>query len=184
MDSYAAVILAGGAGRRLGGVDKGRLVTGGRPLLEHVLGALPGAVEIVVSGPQMPVPATTAPVRFVREDPPLGGPVAGLFAGVDALTRPVDLVVVLAVDMPRLTAATVSRLCDEGRQGPGGVLVDAKGRRHLAAAVPPARLAAVRAEGTGHGWPWRRLVELLGLVPVLAEGDETHDVDTWADLTD
>ena len=47
---------------------------------------------------------------WTREDPPGGGPAAGLLAGIDAFGEPPDLVVVLAVDMPRVTAATVARL--------------------------------------------------------------------------
>ena len=40
-------------------------------------------------------------MTFIREDPPHGGPVAGLLTGVDALLRAPRLVGVLAVDMPR-----------------------------------------------------------------------------------
>ena len=49
----------------------------------------------------------TRPVTFTREDPPCGGPAAGLLAGLRrAAARPPDRSVVLAVDMPRVTPAT------------------------------------------------------------------------------
>lgn len=43
-----AVILAGGQGRRMGGLDKGLLTWRGRPLVEHVLAALAPQVERVL----------------------------------------------------------------------------------------------------------------------------------------
>ena len=46
----AAVILAGGQGRRMGGADKGLMDYRGRPLVEWVLAALePQVAEIVIS---------------------------------------------------------------------------------------------------------------------------------------
>ncbi|MFE1500369.1 NTP transferase domain-containing protein, partial [Streptomyces albidoflavus] len=41
--AYDAVVLAGGAARRLGGSDKPAVRVGGRPLLDRVLGACPDA---------------------------------------------------------------------------------------------------------------------------------------------
>ncbi|MYU19520.1 NTP transferase domain-containing protein, partial [Streptomyces sp. SID8361] len=52
--AYDAVILAGGAARRLGGVDKPALRVGGRALLDRVLDACRGAGRTVVVGPRRP----------------------------------------------------------------------------------------------------------------------------------
>lgn len=80
----AAVILAGGTAARLDGVDKGSLEHGGTTFLERALEATREVGEVVVVGDPVP---TTRPVTFVREDPPLGGPVAALVAGRRALGR-------------------------------------------------------------------------------------------------
>jgi molybdopterin-guanine dinucleotide biosynthesis protein A len=172
---FSAVVLAGGAGRRLGGVDKGALELGGRTLLARALDAVAGAGEVVVVGE--PVDG----VRTVREEPAYGGPVAGLYAGRDALREPAPWLVVLAVDMPRVTAATVQRLLGAAR-GDGAVLVGPDGRRQLALVVAPERLDAVRPDVVD-GAALHRTLAGLDLAEVAAVGDEHRDVDTWADLT-
>ena len=74
----AAVILAGGQGRRLGGRDKPALLVGGRTLLDRALDAVSG-VPVVVVGPPRALPAG---VFRVAEDPPGGGPAAAVAAGL------------------------------------------------------------------------------------------------------
>jgi molybdopterin-guanine dinucleotide biosynthesis protein A len=75
-----AIVLAGGRGARLGGVDKADLVVGGQTLLERALAATAGANRTVVVGPRRP---TSRPVTWAREHPPGGGPVAALAAGLE-----------------------------------------------------------------------------------------------------
>jgi molybdopterin-guanine dinucleotide biosynthesis protein A len=124
--TYAGVVLAGGESRRLGGVDKALLDAGGRTFLDRVLAALSGASERVVVGPPR---ETVDTVRFVREEPPGGGPAAGLAAALDAVHEPV--LVVVAVDLPLLDRATVDRLAEGLTEASGAtdgvVLVDAAG---------------------------------------------------------
>jgi len=50
MTEFDAVVLAGGAGRRLGGVDKALVEVGGQDLLTRVLGAVAGAQPSCASG--------------------------------------------------------------------------------------------------------------------------------------
>ncbi|MER7516789.1 DUF6457 domain-containing protein [Streptomyces sp. NPDC126499] len=81
--AYDAIVLAGGAARRLGGADKPGVRVGGRPLLDRVLeGCRDARRTIVVAEPR----ATARPVEWTREDPPGGGPVAALAAGLRRLT--------------------------------------------------------------------------------------------------
>lgn len=176
---FSAVVLAGGSGARLGGRDKATLEYDGRRLLDRVLDALADAEEVVVAGPAAPI---DRPVRFVREDPPSGGPVAGVLAARRALQRPTPLLAVVAVDMPRLTRDTLARLCTAASGHDGAVLVDDTGRRHLAAVLRVARLDAEAPDGTGHGQSWRALLAPLELAEVAAVDGEERDVDTWADL--
>lgn len=183
----AAVILSGGGGVRLGGVDKGSIEVHGRTLLEHALAATAEADEVVVVGPEVP---TTRPVTWTIEEPAGGGPAAGLLAGLDALAVRPDLVCVLAVDMPRFSAATLDRLVDvlTGDDEADAVcLVDDEHRKQWLAAVyrydalVAARPARREAE---HGLPTGRLMLPLRILGVPAVDQEARDLDTWADLRD
>lgn len=183
----AGVVLAGGTGARMGGVDKARVRWRERRLLEHVLDAFAGVDPVAVVG--APVADLALPgserVRFVREDPPGGGPAAGLLAGLDAVvgpTGPGRPVAVVAVDMPGVEADTLARLAEAARGRDGAVLLGRGGRRQLAMVLDPDRLRAARPEGPAHGLPVHRLLAGLDLVEVPARGDEGADVDTWADL--
>jgi len=173
------VILAGGTAARLDGIDKAALEHAGATFLEHALAATRDAGEVVVVG--SPVP-TSRPVTFVREDPPLGGPVAGLVAGRRALARPPDAVVVLAVDMPFVTAGTVRRLL--AADGPdGAVLTGDDGRRRLVMVLRTAALDAA-TPGDPRGHAVHALLAGLDLAEVAAHADEARGVDTWRDLRD
>jgi molybdopterin-guanine dinucleotide biosynthesis protein A len=181
------VVLAGGTGARLGGVDKAALEVDGVTLLERTLTATMAAAEVVVVGPEVP---TSRPVTWTVEDPPLGGPAAGLLRALDRLETAPDLVAVLAVDMPSVSAATLARLTwavEADAAVDGAVLVDPAGRRQtLAGVYRVSALAAARPSEPGqeHGLPMWRLVGGLRLAEVPTVGDEARDVDTWADVDD
>ncbi|MGW7485406.1 DUF6457 domain-containing protein [Streptomyces sp. NPDC054786] len=119
LTDYDTIVLAGGAARRLGGADKPALSVGGRPLLDRVLAACPDTALTVVVGPHRP---TTRAVVRALEDPPGGGPLAALDAGLRHTTAPT--VLVLSADLPFLTAATVQSLLaaatESAAAGPGG----------------------------------------------------------------
>ncbi|WP_435741876.1 molybdenum cofactor guanylyltransferase [Nocardioides sp. SYSU DS0663] len=182
LESFSAVVLAGGRAARLDGVDKASVELDGRTLLAHALDALVDAAEVVVVGDPVP---TERPVTFTRESPRYGGPVAGLLTGRDALLHPTPRLAVLAVDMPRVTAATVRRLHEAAAGRDGAALVDPDGRRQLALVLDTARLDAVRpGHEEQHGAPLHRLLAPLDLVEVAPTGHEHRDLDTWADLRD
>lgn len=182
MDPFCAVLLAGGTAVRMDGIDKASVEHAGRTLLEHALNAVMDAAEVVVVGEAVP---TVRPVTFTCESPRYGGPVAALLTGRDALLRTPRTLVVLAVDMPRVTPETLRRLRDAAVDHDGAFLVDATGRRQLAGVVDVGRLDAVRPDHEGqHNMALHRLLADLDLVDVAAEGDEARDIDTWADLRD
>lgn len=181
-----AVVLTGGTGARLGGVDKAALELDGVTLLERALAAVAAAIEVVVVG--TPVP-TARPVTWTVEDPPRGGPAAGVLAGIDGFATPPELVAVLAVDMPKANAGTVARLTWAVEGDPrvdGAVLIDAAGgRQTLAAVYRLAALSRVRLRvPEANGLSMRKLVGGLRLAEVPAIGDEARDIDTWSDLRD
>ncbi|MYX28406.1 NTP transferase domain-containing protein [Streptomyces sp. SID8381] len=141
MPVYDAVVLAGGAARRLGGADKPGVRVGGRALLDRVLGACADARTTVVVADPRP---TARPVRWAREEPPGGGPLAALEAGLRHTTA--EHVVVLSADLPFLEPATVGDLLAVLRAGDadGALLIDAEGRdQPLVAAYRTAALHRV-----------------------------------------
>ncbi|MEW2293357.1 NTP transferase domain-containing protein [Streptomyces sp. NPDC006743] len=177
-------MLAGGAARRLGGADKPGVRVGGRALLDRVLGACADARTTVVVADPRP---TARPVRWAREEPPGGGPLAALAAGLRHTTA--DLVLVLSADLPFLRPRTVRRLLTDLRasRADGALLTDADGRDQplVAAYRAPAlrrRLAALtRENGTLTGLPLRRLTAALDLTRV-PDFVASFDCDTWDDI--
>src|SRR5690606_25483675 len=133
---FAAVVLAGGAARRLGGAAKPARLVGGRPLLLRVLDATAGADPIIVVGPPALAPLLPAGVALVQEQPAGGGPVAGLDAGVRLVRAGRAQVAVLSADLPFLTPAVLHGL--SVRLSAGGdvaVLLDDSGQPQWLCAV-------------------------------------------------
>ncbi|MEU7054609.1 NTP transferase domain-containing protein [Streptomyces sp. NPDC046197] len=182
--AHDAVVLAGGAARRLGGADKPGLRVGGRALLDRVLAACADARTTVVVADPRP---TARPVRWAREEPPGAGPLAALDAGLRGTTQ--EYVVVLSADLPFLEEATVRQLLSALREGraEGALVIDADGRdQPLVAAY---RTQALRRElavladehGTLTGLPLRRLTAALELTRV-PDPVASFDCDTWDDI--
>ena len=104
MEELGAVIVAGGASRRMG-TPKARLLLNGVPLLQIAVDACAECAAIVVVGPGEFADLVTPDPRvsFTREEPTGSGPAAGLVAGLEALPSDADAVQVLACDLPRAT---------------------------------------------------------------------------------
>ncbi|NIH80564.1 molybdopterin-guanine dinucleotide biosynthesis protein A [Amycolatopsis viridis] len=176
MRELAAVVLAGGAASRMSGVDKAMLVVGGTPLLHRVLAAVAGADPVVVVGPER---AGTSGVLWTREEPPGGGPVAALAAGLRHVGSP--RVAVLAGDLAGITASTVDRLAAAVGQADGAVLTESGHRQWLIGVWRSASLrAALPAQP--HGAALRRVLAGLTIADVPAIPGESADVDTPGDL--
>jgi molybdopterin-guanine dinucleotide biosynthesis protein A len=174
---YDAVVLAGGLAKRLGGLDKPSLDVAGKSMLERALAASSTARSIVVVG----VPRLTArSVTWTSEDPPHGGPLAGVGAGLAALPSPAaEHVVVLACDMPYLTSDDVDRLLAELPGHEAAVFVDEDDvAQPLAGAYLTTALAAsLESLGDLQGRPARRMLTDLHTVKVADRG-ATRDCDT------
>ncbi|RCV57436.1 molybdenum cofactor guanylyltransferase [Marinitenerispora sediminis] len=121
-EPFDAVVLAGGAGRRMGGVDKPALRVGGSSLLERVAAAVRDSRRLVVVGPAREHP----PARYVREDPPGAGPIPALRAGMAEVESP--WFALLAGDLPFVTPSDITRLRLAARGYAGAALLDTTGR--------------------------------------------------------
>lgn len=106
----AGVILAGGQGRRMGGVDKGLQELQGRPLVQWVLERLAPQVDDVVISANQNFERYREYGRAVLPDriPGFAGPLAGLHAALVQVTQP--LLTTAPCDSPFLPADLVSRL--------------------------------------------------------------------------
>ena len=104
------IVLAGGMGRRMGGVDKGLVELAGRPMVAHVLARLAPQVGSVL------INANQNPDRYALFGHPVvadavggfAGPLAGLHAGMTEATTP--FVVTVPCDSPFLPTDLVARL--------------------------------------------------------------------------
>jgi molybdopterin-guanine dinucleotide biosynthesis protein A len=192
MQDYAVVVLAGGRGRRLGGPAKPAIEVAGRPMLQRVLAAVATARARVVVGPPELGALVPAGVAVVREEPPGGGPVAALAAGLPWVPSEAAGLVVLAADLPLLSAAAVRRVLAAVGSGDGAVYVDGSGRRQwLCGAWRPdavrRRLAELEASGPLAGRSLRELMGPLSVVEVSSAAGEPppwYDCDTPAALAE
>ena len=175
---YDLVVLAGGAGLRLGGADKAEVVVAGQRLLDRVLAAAPGAGRRVVVGPVRP---SVEQVTWCREHPPGGGPRAALAAALPLVDAP--YAVVLAVDLALVDAAVVTALLTAAADRDGAIGIDPAGRdQPLLAAYDVAALrTALTALGPAAGAPMRAVVARLDLARVEV-AEAALDCDTWADV--
>ncbi|WP_448630711.1 molybdenum cofactor guanylyltransferase [Cellulomonas soli] len=188
MTDIDAVVLAGGRARRLGGASKAEVPVAGRALVDHVLQATAGARRVVLVAPEHLV---RPGLVTVLEDPPDGGPSAGIAAGLAALgPDPAALVVVLACDVPLATRVVPALRAAVEEAGPGvdgARAVDRDGYpQHLLAVYRRRALDdAVRRHGgaTGvRGLPVRALLADLVLLDVPDTAHGSADADTWDDV--
>ena len=110
MTGVSGIVLAGGQGRRMGGVDKGLQLLRGRPMVEWVLERLaPQVSEIIVNANQNTETYEKYGQRVVRDEiAGFAGPLAGLHAGLKAAKHP--LVLTVPCDSPFLPSDLVLRL--------------------------------------------------------------------------
>ena len=106
----SGIVLAGGQGRRMGGVDKGLQMLGGKAMIEHVVERLAPQVDEIVINANQNLDRYGSFGYKVAPDVTGGfaGPLAGLQAGLHAATHP--LVVTVPCDSPFLPLDLVARL--------------------------------------------------------------------------
>ena len=108
--SITGIVLAGGRGSRMGGVDKGLQPLRGKPMVEWVLARFaPQVGEIVINANQNLATYEKYGHRVVSDAVGgFAGPLAGLHAGLNAAKHP--FVVTVPCDSPFLPTDLVQRL--------------------------------------------------------------------------
>lgn len=173
---WDAIVLAGGRGSRLGGVDKATLELDGETLLARTLRAVSGAGRVIVVGDPRPLPEGTI---VVREEPRFAGPAAAIGAAASEVHAP--YVFLVGCDQPFLADA-VGPLLDV-TSGDGVIAIDGAGRRqHLMSVLRTAALkTSIAAQASLIDLSVRALLAPLELVEVAVPGRAALDIDTWHD---
>ena len=109
-NKITGVILAGGLGRRMGGIDKGLQELRSRPMVHWVVERLaPQVDELLINANQNGERYAAFGHRVVPDEiPDFAGPLAGLHAALSAASHP--LVATAPCDSPFLPADLISRL--------------------------------------------------------------------------
>lgn len=185
--ALGAILLVGGRGTRFGGEVKPLLRVSGQTLLAVAVTALrdAGCAPVVAVGSVLDA---GTPVRWVREEPPFGGPVAAIAAGLETLsTEGADLpewVILLAGDLP-FAGRIVTRLVAGVRgEAADAVVFRADGRpQWLAGAYRTHALReALQRLGTVADASCRDLLGALRITWLADDDGITADIDTPADL--
>ena len=144
--SHAAVLLAGGKSSRMGR-DKSALPVDGEPLWQRQLATLRATdpAELFISG-KSDGPYAKAGVEILADEFPDCGPLGGIATALRRCKS--ERLLVLAVDMPAMTAGFLRTLVEESQRTGKGVVpsVAADGMRRanlepLAAVYPRTALA-------------------------------------------
>lgn len=149
-DDVSVLILAGGQALRMGGVDKGRQLYHGVPLIEHVISAAqPFTNRIVISANQNIEYYKTLADDVVVDQPPWQtiGPLGGLFAMLPSLEDQ-QSILILPCDTPRISTLALESLLAASKAAPSKVhcLKTENGWQPLHAVLPVARLKQCLSE--------------------------------------
>jgi len=120
--SVGAVLLAAGAGSRMGGKPKALLELGGVPLIMRQLIALSGAgvdeVAVVLGHHAAEIEAAIGqfPITLVRNPAPEDGQASSVRLGLQALSPKLDAVMVALADQPMIDAQDITALISAFRR--------------------------------------------------------------------
>jgi molybdopterin-guanine dinucleotide biosynthesis protein A len=125
----SAVILAGGAARRMGGQDKGLLDLNGRPLVAHVIEHLrPQCDTLLINCNRNEEAYAHFGCPLISDSLPGGlGPLAGLLSAMEHSTTP--LVLSIPCDTPFLPLDLATRMVAEMQQSEADVCTVSDGDR-------------------------------------------------------
>lgn len=128
---FSAVLLAGGKSKRMGR-DKALLEIHGQPLWQRQLETLRALQpeQLFLSGP------SREGMQSIEDEVEGGGPLAGVASAFHHCTTP--LLLVLAVDLPRMKTAYLQALLSDCQEGKGVVPRSSQFFEPLAAVYPVA----------------------------------------------
>ena len=163
---WTGAIIAGGLARRFGGRPKWALEVGGRRIIDRQLDALQAVVGTTLIVVSEDVAAPDLPVRVVTDVIP-GGALGGVYTALASASTP--RVIVLACDMPFVTAPLLERLAEIGETAEAAVPRTEEGLQPLCASYMRDCAGRLR-ERLERGE--RRLLDALGDLRVVELGPE------------
>lgn len=173
-EDVGVIVLAGGRSTRMG-ADKAQVKVNGTRLIDAVCARIPDDVPRIVVSPK-PLGMPT-----VSEDPPFGGPVAGIAAGLSRIDAP--FVAVVSVDAPR-SPELIPLLAQRVRDGADVAVIEAvDGYLQPLCAVwnRTSLVAALDAAGT-RDIPAKRLLDAVKSVARVQGTGAERDYDTREEL--
>ncbi len=172
--SFSALLLAGGKSSRMG-QDKAGLILEGKTLWRRQLDLLRelGAEEILVSQ-KSDGPCVDSRCKIVIDDPPSRGPLSGICAGLKGCST--EWLLVLAVDMPRMTPEFLRKLVSLAGHEQQGIVPKCAGRLHPLAAIYPRRCSKVAEECLrSDDWSMYQLVCRAGELSLVKEHEFSQE---------
>ena len=164
---WSAIVLSGGTNKRFGS-DKSAALLHDVSLLDHVLSFIPKEIKTIIVG------------KDVFEEPPLGGPVAGIARGLQEIDT--EYVAIAAVDMPYGSALFPQLL--SAISADAAMPIDADGFKQPLCGIyrRVALLSAIEKLGNPHGQSMRALYDLLVIDEIQVDARALIDIDTPEDL--
>ena len=141
----AAVILAGGGSRRMGGTDKGLVTLNGRPMIAYVVDALRPQVDtLFISANRNREAYARFGCPVIADEPTHAGPLAGVAAALQQCDC--ERLLSVPCDAPLIPAGLVARLCEalDREHTDVGVAADAQRLQPAFAVIRRRLLPALR----------------------------------------
>jgi molybdopterin-guanine dinucleotide biosynthesis protein A len=180
------LVLAGGRGARMGGVDKGWVLHDGEPLVEAALRRLAPQVGSVLISANRNVDAYRALADVVTDADtglalePFPGPLAGVLAGLQRATG--DWIALAPCDAPALPPDLVARLATAIGDAGAACPVAADRRQPVFALVRRSAEPSLRAFLRSGGRAMHRWLEMLGAVEVpFDDASAFHNINAPSD---
>lgn len=182
VQDITGLVLAGGLARRMGGIDKGLVAVGGKPMVEHALAALrPQVGRLMINANRnldtyagYGVPVVTDTIEGFQ------GPLAGIFSGLSAATTPYLLTV--PCDSPLLAPDLAARMFLALETARAELAVAHDGRRQQPVFLLLRRELAPDLQAYLGGGD--RKIDLWFARHKVAEADLSHRPETFVNVND
>lgn len=179
-DKFEALILAGGRGSRMGGIDKASIQLHGQSLISWVISAAreAGAERVTVVGPES---AGHLADLIVREEPAFAGPLAGIAAGIGQIKTKWVLVLACDLQRPQVLVQSLMRAAERTEIQDGIILIDEESREQWLAGFYRCEALSSACERLGQNVinaPVRKVLKELDLCRVPIATEDSLDIDT------
>lgn len=128
-EQITGVILAGGRGSRMGGVDKGLVSVSGKRLVDHVLeGLLPQVGRVLINANRNPEQYEEIGQKVISDElTDFQGPLAGFASAMNATDS--EFLLTLPCDAPKVADFFVQRLANDLAEQNASIAVAHDGQR-------------------------------------------------------